>query len=78
MLLNLIIVSNKRQSQMTQPLNICYVSPVLTTLKTVRYTKSTCTLAKFHIMARYMYQMICTNFGNIEKGEISWKADEHF
>ncbi len=32
---------------------ICYVSPVLTTLKTVRYTKRTCTLAKFHIVARY-------------------------
>jgi len=31
-----------------------------------------------HVLARYMYQMICTNFGNIEKGEISWKADEHF
>jgi len=31
---------------------ICYVSPVLMTLDTVRYTKHTCTLAKFHIMAR--------------------------
>ena len=30
--------------------DICYISPVLTTLDTVRYTKHTCTLAKFHIM----------------------------
>jgi hypothetical protein len=29
----------------------CYVSAVLTALKTVRYTKHTCTLAKVHIMA---------------------------
>jgi len=32
----------------------------------------------FQRLARYMHQMTCTNFGNIEKGEISWKADEHF
>ena len=33
----------------------CYVSPVLTTLKTVKYTKHTCTLARFHIMAISRY-----------------------
>ena len=31
--------------------DICYVSPVLTTLKTVRYMKHTCTLTKLHILA---------------------------
>ncbi len=30
---------------------ICYVSPVLTPLQTVRYMKHTCTLAEFHILA---------------------------
>ena len=30
----------------------CYVSPVLTTLKTIRYMKHTCTLTKLHILAR--------------------------
>ena len=30
----------------------CYVSPVLTTPGTVRYTKHTCTFAGFHILAR--------------------------
>ncbi len=29
----------------------CYLSPVLTTLKTVRYMKHTCTLTKLHILA---------------------------
>ena len=29
-----------------------YVSPVLKALKTLRYTKRTCTLAGFHIVAR--------------------------
>jgi len=32
--------------------DFCYVSSVLTTLKTLRYTKRTCTLAGFHIVAR--------------------------
>ena len=31
---------------------ICYVSQVLTPLRTLRYTKRTCTLAGFHILAR--------------------------
>ena len=31
---------------------ICYVSPILTTLKTVRYTKHTCNLAELHVLAR--------------------------
>jgi hypothetical protein len=31
----------------------CYISPVLTTPDTVRYTKHTCTLVRFQIMARY-------------------------
>jgi hypothetical protein len=44
---------------------ICYVSKALTPLQTVRYMKHTCTLAKFHILARYMYwelRQIGTNF----------------
>jgi hypothetical protein len=37
----------------------CYISQVLTTLKTVRYTKRTCTLAKFHLMAKNRSPAIC-------------------
>ena len=32
------------------------ISPVLTPLQTVRYMKHTCTLAKFHILASYLYR----------------------
>jgi hypothetical protein len=42
----------KAEPAMALPLNPCYVSPVLTALEIVRYTKHTCTLARYQIMAR--------------------------
>jgi len=43
---------------------ICYVSPVLTPWKSLGYTKHTCTLARFHIMASYMHLGLHQNWGN--------------
>ena len=37
---------------MTLPLNICYISQVLTLLETLRYSKSICALTELQVLAR--------------------------
>ena len=39
-----------------KPHDICYVSPALTPLQTVRYTKRTCTLTKLHILVSHNFK----------------------
>jgi hypothetical protein len=46
-----------------------YLFKVFIAMGILSYTKRICNLSELKVLARYMYQMICTHFGNIEKGE---------
>jgi len=48
----------------------CYVSKVLASLKTVRYTKHTCTIAELQVLARYIKSLQIKFFSNQHSAEI--------
>jgi hypothetical protein len=54
-IITILKLNTKAESANISAFDTCYISPVLTTLDTVRYTKHTCTLVRFQIMASYMY-----------------------